>query len=209
MSPETDTLEVLAPETDASEMGSTETLAPETDSPTPETKYGERQIVTGELTTFPNPRPGRPYHIQISLPEFTCKCPFSGYPDFATIHIDYVPDQTIVELKALKLYINGYRDRYISHEESVNQILDDFVAACDPLSASIQGDFNPRGNVHTVVEVTHTKPDLPESAATKPTATKSAAKSAAKGSASKSTPSKSGAKDSSSKKDKSKKKSKG
>lgn len=118
-------------------------------------KYGEREIQENKLVTFPNPRPGRPYHIQISLPEFTCKCPFSGYPDFATIFIDYVPHELIVELKALKLYINNYRDRYISHEESVNQILDDFVAACDPLELTIKGDFNPRGNVHTVVEVTH------------------------------------------------------
>jgi 7-cyano-7-deazaguanine reductase len=79
-----------------------------------EEKYGERQIAEGQLITFPNPRLGRRYNIQITLPEFTCKCPFSGYPDFATIHITYIPDQRVVELKALKLYINSYRDRYIS-----------------------------------------------------------------------------------------------
>jgi 7-cyano-7-deazaguanine reductase len=123
----------------------------------PEVKYGEREIEQGSLITFPNPRPGRRFTIQISLPEFTCKCPFSGYPDFATIEVTYVPDQRVIELKAMKLYINSYRDRYISHEESVNQILDDFVAACDPLEMTIKGDFTPRGNVHTVVEVTHTK----------------------------------------------------
>ncbi len=122
-----------------------------------EEKYGERLIAEGELITFPNPRPGRQYDIHITLPEFTCKCPFSGYPDFATIYITYVPDQKVVELKAIKLYINSYRDRYISHEESVNQILDDFVAACSPLEATIKGDFNPRGNVHTVVEVKYRK----------------------------------------------------
>jgi 7-cyano-7-deazaguanine reductase len=122
-----------------------------------EMKYGERAIIDGELITFPNPRPGRKYNIAISLPEFTCKCPFSGYPDFATIHINYVPDQKVVELKALKLYINSYRDRYISHEEGVNQILDDFVSACDPLEVTIKGDYTPRGNVHTVIEVTHQK----------------------------------------------------
>lgn len=122
-----------------------------------ELKYGERQIAEGELVTFPNPRPGRCYEIQIVLPEFTCKCPFSGYPDFATIHLTYVPDQLVVELKSIKLYINSYRDRYISHEESVNQILDDFIAACDPKQAHIKGDFNPRGNVHTVVEAHHHK----------------------------------------------------
>ncbi len=119
--------------------------------------YGERAIAEGELITFPNPRPGRIYTIDITLPEFTCKCPFSGYPDFATIHIHYVPDQRVVELKAIKLYVNSYRDRNISHEESINQIMDDFVAACDPLSVTIKGDFLPRGNVHTVIEVTHKK----------------------------------------------------
>ncbi|VEP16546.1 NADPH-dependent 7-cyano-7-deazaguanine reductase [Hyella patelloides LEGE 07179] len=120
-------------------------------------KYGEREISEGELITFPNPRVGRRYKVEISLPEFTCKCPFSGYPDFATIHITYFPHEKVVELKGIKLYINSYRDRYISHEESINQILDDFVAAADPLEVTIRGDFNPRGNVHTVVEVNHVK----------------------------------------------------
>lgn len=119
--------------------------------------YGERAIAEGELITFPNPRPGRAYTINITLPEFTCKCPFSGYPDFATIYISYVPDQKVIELKAIKLYINSYRDRNISHEESVNLILDDFVTACDPLSVTIKGDYLPRGNVHTVIEVSHQK----------------------------------------------------
>lgn len=124
---------------------------------TSEMKYGERYIAEGELITFPNPRLGRRYTIDITLPEFTCKCPFSGYPDFATIYLHYVPDTKVVELKALKLYINSYRDRYISHEEAVNQILDDFVAACDPLEIKVKGDFNPRGNVHMMVEVEHRK----------------------------------------------------
>jgi 7-cyano-7-deazaguanine reductase len=123
--------------------------------PSADSKYGERAIEEGKLTTFPNPRVGRRYSIQISLPEFTCKCPFSGYPDFATIYLTYSPDQRVVELKALKLYINGYRDRYISHEESVNQIMDDIVAAIDPLEITVKGDFSPRGNVHTVIEVHH------------------------------------------------------
>ncbi|BBD69803.1 GTP cyclohydrolase I [Nostoc commune NIES-4072] len=122
-----------------------------------EIKYGEREIAEGKLITFPNPRVGRRYDISITLPEFTCKCPFSGYPDFATIYVTYIPDERVVELKALKLYINSYRDRYISHEESANQILDDFVAACDPLEATVKADFTPRGNVHTVVEVRHHK----------------------------------------------------
>ncbi len=122
-----------------------------------ELKYGEREILEGQLITFPNPRIGRRYEVQITLPEFTCKCPFSGYPDFATIYLTYVPNERVVELKSIKLYINSYRDRYISHEESINQILDDFVAAADPLELRIKGDFNPRGNVHTVVEVEHRK----------------------------------------------------
>ena len=126
-------------------------------SDSPEFKYGEREIEEGRLVTFPNPRPGRRYTINISLPEYTCKCPFSGYPDFATIHVSYVPDEKVVELKAIKLYINSYRERYISHEEAVNQILDDLVEACDPLEITVKGDYQPRGNVHTVVEVSHKK----------------------------------------------------
>ncbi|MBD2102037.1 preQ(1) synthase [Leptolyngbya sp. FACHB-261] len=118
-----------------------------------EPKYGERLIEEGGLITFPNPRPGRDYDIQMTLPEFTCKCPFSGYPDFATIYLTYTPNERVVELKTIKLYINSYRDRYISHEEAINQILDDFVAACDPWRVHLKGDYNPRGNVHTVVEV--------------------------------------------------------
>jgi 7-cyano-7-deazaguanine reductase len=129
----------------------------ETPNPSTQEKYGERIIAEGELITFPNPRIGRRYEIHVSLPEFTCKCPFSGYPDFATIYVTYVPNQRVVELKALKLYINSYRDRYISHEEVVNQIMDDFIAACDPLEIKVKGDFNPRGNVHMVVEVEHRK----------------------------------------------------
>lgn len=123
----------------------------------PEVKYGEREIREGKLITFPNPRPGRRYVIKISSPEFTCKCPFSGYPDFAQIDVSYVPNERVVELKAWKLYINSFRDRYISHEESVNQILDDLVAACDPLSMTIKGDFSPRGNVSTVITAHHKK----------------------------------------------------
>lgn len=130
------------------------TTSPESTT-TDEMKYGERAIAEGELVTFPNPRIGRKFDVNITLPEFTCKCPFSGYPDFATIYITYSPDRKVVELKTLKLYINSYRDRYIPHEEVVNQILDDFVAACDPLEATVKGDFTPRGNVHTVIEVHH------------------------------------------------------
>jgi 7-cyano-7-deazaguanine reductase len=132
-------------------------MTADVNTPDSTVKYGERLIDEGKLITFPNPRVGRRYSIQITLPEFTCKCPFSGYPDFATIYVTYVPDQRVVELKAIKLYINSYRDRYISHEESINQILDDLVQACDPLEMTVKGDFTPRGNVHTVIEVTHRK----------------------------------------------------
>jgi 7-cyano-7-deazaguanine reductase len=142
-------------------LSGSENLAEPLTEASTETKYGERHIAEGQLITFPNPRLGRRYTIQITLPEFTCKCPFSGYPDFATIAINYVPNERVVELKAIKLYINSYRDRYISHEESVNQILDDFVAACDPLEVTIKGDFSPRGNVHTVIEAHHQKPAMP------------------------------------------------
>ncbi len=135
---------------------SQENLASVTTPPV-EMKYGEREIINGELITFPNPRIGRRYNVDISLPEFTCKCPFSGYPDFATIGIIYIPDQKVVELKALKLYINSYRDRYISHEEVANQILDDFVSIADPHYIIVKADFSPRGNVHMIVEVTHAK----------------------------------------------------
>jgi 7-cyano-7-deazaguanine reductase len=127
------------------------------ESETKQTKYGEREIAEGHLITFPNPRIGRKYHVNITLPEFTCKCPFSGYPDFATIYLTYCPNEKVVELKSIKLYINNYRDLYIPHEEVINQILDDFVAAADPLEVTIKGDFNPRGNVHTSIEVSHQK----------------------------------------------------
>lgn len=123
-------------------------------------KYGERLIEEGEIITFPNPRVGRHYTIDITLPEFTCKCPFSGYPDFAVIQVSYIPDERVMELKALKLYINGYRERYISHEESTNQILDDLVKACHPLQMTVKADFSPRGNVHTVIEVQYHKDAL-------------------------------------------------
>ncbi len=127
------------------------------DSETTQTKYGEREIAEGHLITFPNPRIGRKYQVSITLPEFTCKCPFSGYPDFATIYLTYCPNEKVVELKSIKLYINNYRDLYIPHEEVINQILDDFIAAADPLEVTIKGDFNPRGNVHTSIEVSHQK----------------------------------------------------
>ena len=129
------------------------------DQPTPQATrtplYGERAIAAAELICFDNPRPGRPYEISITLPEFTCLCPFSGYPDFATLRLLYQPGPRVMELKAIKLYVNSYRDRSISHEEVSNRILDDFVAASAPVWMQLEADFNPRGNVHTVVRVSH------------------------------------------------------
>jgi 7-cyano-7-deazaguanine reductase len=116
---------------------------------------GERAIDQAELLCFDNPRLGRIYEIAIELPEFTCLCPFSGYPDFAVLRLLYQPGPRLMELKALKLYINSYRDRTISHEEVANRILDDFVAACQPVWMQLEADFNRRGNVHTVVRVSH------------------------------------------------------
>lgn len=117
--------------------------------------YGERAIAEAQLICFPNPRLGRPYEVAIELPEFTCTCPFSGYPDFAVLRLLYQPGPRVLELKALKLYINSYRDRSISHEEAANRILDDLVSASDPAWMQLEADFNPRGNVHTVVRVSH------------------------------------------------------
>ncbi len=125
------------------------------DSKTRTPLYGERDIAEAELISFENPNPTRLYEISIDLPEFTCKCPFSGYPDFAVIRLIYQPSLKILELKAIKLYINSYRDRTISHEEAANQMLDDFVEAIDPHWMELEADFNPRGNVHMVVRVSH------------------------------------------------------
>lgn len=122
-----------------------------TEQTSPPQRYGEAQIAAARLEPLPNPAPDRDYLIELSTPEFTCLCPRSGYPDFATITLRYVPDQHIVELKSFKLYINRYRTEYIFHEAVVNKILDDFVAACQPRWAEIIGDFNVRGNVKTVV----------------------------------------------------------
>ena len=117
--------------------------------------YGERAIQNSELVCFPNPNLERVYEVSIELPEFTCKCPFSGYPDFATLKLTYQPGKKVLELKSLKLYINSFRDIRISHEEVVNQILDRLVSECVPSWMHIEADFNPRGNVHTVINISH------------------------------------------------------
>jgi len=117
--------------------------------------YGERLISDSEIICFPNPTLERDYEIEIDLPEFTCKCPFSGYPDFAVIRLIYQPYEKVIELKSLKLYINSFRDVSISHEKVANKILDDIVIVSQPNWIQLKADFNPRGNVHTVVTVCH------------------------------------------------------
>ena len=93
--------------------------------------------------------------VSFDIPEFTCLCPRSGFPDFALIKIRYQPRESVVELKSLKLYINGYRDRSISHEAAANQILDDLVSLLDPRWMRVVADFTVRGNIKTVVRVEH------------------------------------------------------
>ena len=124
---------------------------------TQEMMYGERNIETGSLICFPNPNSNRDYEISIDFPEFTCKCPFSGYPDFATLKIIYQPNKKVIELKAIKLFLNSFREKKISHEEVTNKIIDDLVAASDPKWMQLEADFNPRGNVHTIIRVCHGK----------------------------------------------------
>lgn len=107
------------------------------------------------LDTFPYEFPGREIRINFEIPEFTAVCPFSDFPDFATIRLEYVPNERCVELKSLKLYINSFRNVKIFHEHVINVILDDFVRASDPLSVEIEADFHVRGNIKTVVRASY------------------------------------------------------
>lgn len=109
------------------------------------------------LETFPNPRPERDYEVSFDCPEFTCLCPMTGQPDFATIKITYVPDQRCVELKSLKLYLWSFRNEGAFHEAVTNRILDDLVSALSPRFARVEGDFLVRGGIHTVVRAEHGK----------------------------------------------------
>ena len=110
------------------------------------------------LESFPNPNPERDYEIAFDCPEFTCLCPRTGQPDFATIRIRYVPDARCVELKSLKLYLWSYRNEGAFHEAVTNQILDDLVKACEPRRMTVVGDFYVRGGIHTVVTVSFSRP---------------------------------------------------
>ena len=116
-------------------------------------KYGEKAIKKAKLEIWNNPTPDRDYTIDISYPEFTCLCPRSGYPDFATIKVIYVPDKKVVELKSLKLYLNSFRSRYISHEAAANEIFDILKKNLRPRQLEVIGDFNVRGNVKTIIRV--------------------------------------------------------
>jgi 7-cyano-7-deazaguanine reductase len=109
------------------------------------------------LDTFPYEYPGREIVVSFTIPEFTAICPFSDFPDFATLKLDYVPNEKCVELKSLKLYVNSFRDVKIFHEHVVNKFVEDFVAACDPLRVELEGDFNVRGNIKTVVRARYEK----------------------------------------------------
>ncbi len=115
--------------------------------------YGERIIEESKIICFDNPNKKRIYEISIQLPEFTCKCPFSGYPDFAKLKIIYQPNMKVYELKSLKLYINNFRDIKISHEEVVNRIMDDLVNEGSPHWIHLNAAFNPRGNVSMQLDI--------------------------------------------------------
>ena len=114
-------------------------------------------IAAKNLQTFENPEPGRDYTINMTIPEFTCLCPMTGQPDFATLHIQYVPDRLCVELKSLKLYIWSYRDQGAFHEAVTNEILSDLVSALSPRYIKLTADFNVRGGIHTSVIVDYKK----------------------------------------------------
>ena len=123
-------------------------------------KYGESEIkafdINAEENYWPNEHQ-KNYTINIELPEFMCRCPRSGYPDFATIRLSYIPSKKVIELKAIKLYINSFIDRYISHENSANEIYDTLYEKLEPKWMKLTADFNPRGNVHTVIEIDSSK----------------------------------------------------
>ncbi len=123
-------------------------------------KYGEKILnefdVEKDLEIWPNEH-DREYLIKMTLPEFSCLCPRSGYPDYATIYLEYTPDKWVVELKAIKLYINSFRERHVSHENSANEIYGVLEEKLKPKYMKITADFNPRGNVHTVIEIDSSK----------------------------------------------------
>jgi len=123
-------------------------------------KYGEKEIrefdINADENFWPNEHQ-KNYTIKIELPEFMCLCPRSGYPDFATLTLTYEPNMLVIELKALKLYINSFMHKYISHENAANEIYDTLFRKLKPKSIKLTADFNPRGNVHTIIEIDSTQ----------------------------------------------------
>lgn len=125
-----------------------------------EIKYGEKEILDFDINKDENFWPNehdKDYVIKIELPEFMAKCPRSGYPDFATIYLEYTPNKLVIELKALKIYINSFMFRHISHENSANEIFDTLYSKLQPKWLKVIADFKPRGNVHTVIEIDSSK----------------------------------------------------
>ena len=110
------------------------------------------------LETFPNPSPERDYTIRMRIPEFTCLCPKTGQPDFATLHLEYVPDGKCVELKSLKLYIWSFRNEGAFHEAVTNRIVDDLVRLLEPRFIRLRAEFNVRGGIYTSVVAEHKQP---------------------------------------------------
>jgi 7-cyano-7-deazaguanine reductase len=110
---------------------------------------------TRDIETFDNPNPERDYTVHMRVPEFTCLCPKTGQPDFATLHIDYVPDRLCMELKSLKLYLWSYRDEGTFHEAVTNRILQDLALACRPRFMRLRAEFNVRGGIYTTVVAEH------------------------------------------------------
>ena len=119
--------------------------------------YGEIAVEEALLEAFENRTQGRRYSIEFTCPEFTCLCPRSGFPDFATLYISYVPRERCVELKSLKLYINKFRNQSIYHEDVTNLILDDLIELLDPWEIKVVGDFHVRGNIKTVITSQHVR----------------------------------------------------
>lgn len=123
---------------------------------------GQKTIANAKLERFQNRTLHRKYSIDFTCPEFTCVCPASGFPDFATLYIRYIPRKWCIELKSLKLYINKFRNEGIFHEDVVNVILDDLVELLNPWEIEITGDFNVRGNIKTIIRAKHTHKDHKE-----------------------------------------------
>lgn len=117
-------------------------------------KYGEQEIKNAKLELWPNPEPKRRYTVKIEFPEFTCLCPRSGYPDFATIKLEYQPVKHIVELRSLKLWLNSFRDRHISHEAAANAIYFEIEKKARPRVLRVEAEFSVRGGAKTTIIVT-------------------------------------------------------